>query len=443
MNLELPADDASVLARAEKSLRLATASLPHLSGLARRVRLKVSSVVPVAGIGRSGLLLLNPTVFAQIPLGDAAFVLAHELLHLALDTHGRQGDANPLVTNFAHDYIINDMLLEELERDPPLGGLRWPGARETSLEELIVQLSRGSGGSELRCWSPLARVKRPQPAPPTPRSSLSKALEEAGLVEPPPPRVAPPLPPRITRGDVLPDDEEDALEPEVSRQAREQLRVELRKEAAKAASLSELRRKIDQAGLSTGYSEPQRGTATMEALRAAYETPWELALQRWFDAVGPGQRTYARPSRRGGGRTDVVLPGRRRDGWTLHILLDTSGSMVEVLPKALGAIAWFCEATGVAEVHLLQCDEEVTGDRWIQPDEMTDYEITGFGGSDMTPGIIHLSNNPEVEAALVLTDGAIDYPAEKPPFAVLWCLLGECAYNFSPPYGQVVRMPLD
>ena len=33
-----------------------------------------------------------------------------------------------------------------------------------------------------------------------------------------------------------------------------------------------------------------------------------------MDAVAPGERTYARPSRRSGDRSDVVLPGRRREG---------------------------------------------------------------------------------------------------------------------------------
>ena len=96
--------------RSQQALRLASASLPHLSGLARLVRLKPTRAVGAAAISSSGLLLVQPDVFAKIPLADAAFILAHELLHLALDTHGRQGDAHPLIVNFAHDYVINDIL---------------------------------------------------------------------------------------------------------------------------------------------------------------------------------------------------------------------------------------------------------------------------------------------------------------------------------------------
>ena len=71
------------------------------------------------------------------------------------------------------------------------------------------------------------------------------------------------------------------------------------------------------------------------ALRGDYPTPWEAALQKWMEFVTPADRTFARPSRRGGDRTDVVLPGRNRVGWTLNIVLDTSGSMTRELPHAL------------------------------------------------------------------------------------------------------------
>jgi predicted metal-dependent peptidase len=67
-----------------------------------------------------------------------------------------------------------------------------------------------------------------------------------------------------------------------------------------------------------------------------YRPPWQIALHRWMDAVTPGERTYTRASRRGADRTDVVLPGRLRAGWSLSIVLDTSGSMSSHLARALG-----------------------------------------------------------------------------------------------------------
>ena len=76
--------------------------------------------------------------------------------------------------------------------------------------------------------------------------------------------------------------------------------------------------------------------------------------------MAPGERTFARPSRRGAERTDVVLPGRKREAWMLNVVLDTSGSMTDEIPRALGAIADFCDAVGVDQVRLVQCDTAVT-----------------------------------------------------------------------------------
>jgi predicted metal-dependent peptidase len=423
------------LERAQQALRLVSANLPHLSGLARIARLKVTRRTPVASVAASGLVLVNPDVYATVPLLDGAFVLAHELMHLALDTHGRQGNSDPLLVNFAHDYLINDMLYNESAREPPLGGLFLSGAREKSLEELVADLQKEVGGRKRFCWNPRGgKGKKSSDAGNYP---LRRAMQDAGLV---PRDQTETLDPGLARGDVIPSDREEEFEPEIDPNTRKRLREQVRREAAKAASLSEMRKKIDAA--SQPDAAPQRGEAMLRAIRDAYDTPWELALQRWLDAVAPGDRSYLRPSRRRVKQSNVVLPGRRREGWTLHILLDTSGSMTDFLPRALGAISFFAEGAGVAEVHVLQCDEEVTHDDWVDPEDLAEFRVGGFGGSDMAPGINRLAEDPEVLSVLVLTDGYIYYPSAEPPFRVLWVLIGDRYPDFQPPYGDVIEMNL-
>src|SRR6516225_8638466 len=86
-------------ANAVRALKLVSANLPHLAGLCHSVRVKVSRKYPVAAIGASGLMLVNPRVFSETQLPDLAFVIAHELMHLALDTFGRGGNADPHLVN--------------------------------------------------------------------------------------------------------------------------------------------------------------------------------------------------------------------------------------------------------------------------------------------------------------------------------------------------------
>ncbi|NBQ40477.1 MAG: hypothetical protein EBU34_12045, partial [Alphaproteobacteria bacterium] len=78
-----------------------------------------------------------------------------------------------------------------------------------------------------------------------------------------------------------------------------------------------------------------------ESLQTAYQVNWEAALQRWMESVNRMGHSYARPSRRGQ-FSDFVLPGHLREGRTLNIIMDTSGSMSSTLSNVLGAISYSC-----------------------------------------------------------------------------------------------------
>ena len=151
-------------------------------------------------------------------------------------------------------------------------------------------------------------------------------------------------------------------------------------------------------------------------------------------------RTFARPSRRGADRQDVVLPGRKRHSWMLNVVLDTSGSMSDEIPRALGAIADFCDAASVDDIRLVQCDTAVTSDEVLTSAALAAYQVSGYGGSDLTPAMLALADDPRVTATIVITDGDITFPAEPMPYAVLWILPPHSQPGFAPPYGRVVTM---
>ena len=89
---------------------MVTVPLPHLGGLAAAVRVNLDWRVPTMGIFASGRMLANPGFAARLKDNELVFVLAHELLHLALRTHDRARGSGRLEFNYAHDYIINDIL---------------------------------------------------------------------------------------------------------------------------------------------------------------------------------------------------------------------------------------------------------------------------------------------------------------------------------------------
>jgi predicted metal-dependent peptidase len=406
------------LQRVRRGLRLLTVSLPYLSGLAAAVRVSLDARVPTMGVFASGRLVVNPAFAETLKENELIFVLAHELLHLALRTHDRARGSQHLEFNYAHDYIINDILRKELGIEHvPAGGLDMPGARERSAEEIVLEMRRNAesmpsmtavfGGKATtvgRVFGPAGR--RPD-----------GAAADADV------------------GDVLGSQREKEMFPDdVAQQAEEVATVKERASGSLAMARA--------VGALKGMrgDDPGGASEVVSALRGIYRTPWEVVLQRWMESVAPGERTFVRASRRGADRSDLVLPGRRREGWMLNVILDTSGSMAEEIPRALGAIADFCEAVAVDQIRLLQCDVAVTSDEAVSPTELAHYRVTGFGGSDLTPAMELLAADPQVTAAAIITDGEIQFPAEPMPYAVLWVLPPAHSAAFQPGYGRIVLM---
>jgi predicted metal-dependent peptidase len=411
---EIPSEHAT-LDRIARGLRLVTAPLPHLAGLAAAVRVSIDQRVPTMGVFASGRLVVNPAFVARLKDNELIFVLAHELLHLALRTHERAKGSGQLEFNYAHDYIINDILRVELGFTAiPAGGLDMPGARQKSAEQIVLEMRKNADRMASK-----SRVFEGE------HVTLRRALGIGGG-QPQDKQDA---------GDVLDDKTERDLFPDEATEQAAQVKA-MREAAAKALALAKAMGAMRGRGGDAGAAEHQ----VVSALRGLYRTPWEMSLQKWMESVAPGERTFMRPSRRGAERNDIVLPGRRRESWMLNVVLDTSGSMTDEIPRVLGAVADFCDAVAVDQIRVVQCDTAVTSDQILSPSELADYRVSGYGGSDLTPAMLALADDPRVTACLIVTDGDISYPAEEMPYGVLWVLPEHTGAHFRPPYGHVVTM---
>ncbi len=411
--------DRATLKRIENGLRMVTVPLPHLGGLAAAVRVSLDWRIPTMGIFASGRLLVNPGFAARLKENELVFVLAHELLHLALRTHDRARGSGRLEFNYAHDYIINDILRVELGfASIPAGGLDMPGARSRSAEDIVIEMRRNAELMQ-------SRTQVFEGAQVSVRRVFGQGNGQRSDGQPKGDNEA---------GDVLADKTEREMFPaEAQEQAKQKSAIDevAARGMALAAAIGALK------GRGNGSSSENR---TMLAQRGQFRPAWLPALQRWIESTAPGERTFSRPSRHGAERADVVLPGRKRQSWMLNIVLDTSGSMTEALPSALGAIGDFCDAAGVDQVRIVQCDTAITSEATLSPDELTTFSVSGFGGSDLSAAMTMLAEDPQVTAAVIITDGDIAFPATRPPYGVLWVLPQAGPSRFNPPYGQVLMM---
>lgn len=444
--------EASALAYAQQALLGVGVSLPHLSGLARVVTLETSRDLATIGITETGRLIFNAVWLRSLPLPEASFVMAHELMHLALGTHSRGQGLNRTMVNVLHDWIINDILSEELGMTPPAGGLQRPGARHASLESLVLEYRDIEGRWRMSCSLRLVlgglSLNHPfqcawdglgQPGP-SHRTALAEAFGRAGF----PSGSAVDVPIDIHTVAPTFDVLDDAWVAPGCSAIWDATRSEQRVRVIRAVAASEAQQILSaqMQRLVRNHFAPCEAAECEQAavpLRAGVPAPrWESALQRWFDSLAPTLRCFSRPSRRAGDRADLVLPGRSRDGWTLHVVLDSSGSMETAMPEILGKLASFAESSGVVQIHVLQCDTGVRVDEYIPPEALKDYRVEGYGGSDLSPALRLLAEDIEVEAVLVLTDGWIEYPEECPPYRVLWAVIDD--EEFAPAYGEILRL---
>ena len=147
------------------------------------------------------------------------------------------------------------------------------------------------------------------------------------------------------------------------------------------------------------------------------------------DVAGASDYSYRRPSRRQGqvGNGKVVLPALRRPLPSVAVVVDTSGSVNDVmLSQALAEVSGILKGLGQREsVHVLACDAEVQACRRVfRPEQV---QLAGGGGTNMGAGLEAAAKlKPTPQVAVVITDSYTPWPDTAPRgMKVIVALTGE------------------
>ncbi|MDO5052624.1 MAG: hypothetical protein Q4E05_07015 [Pseudoclavibacter sp.] len=304
---------------------------------------------------------LNPA--AGLDEQELRFVIAHEVLHVALRHDARRRGRDHFLWNVACDFVVNEWLIQMQLGRAPDSVLYDPQLRELSAEEVYDRIA-----------TDIRRARRLRTLAGRRCDVLDRSLEEER--------------PRFTDLDAF---------------CREQL--------SKGLLL---------------HREQGRGllpAGLLEEINAVLQPPipWEVELARWFDHHFPPietRRSWARLSRRQSSTPDIPRPRieadpRHREGRTFGVVLDTSGSMDRVaLARGLGAIAGYAEAKDVPAVRLICCDAAPYDLGYLPAGEIAGrVRLKGRGGTVLQPGVDLLeraSDFPERGPILVITDGWCD-----------------------------------
>jgi predicted metal-dependent peptidase len=364
----------------------------------------------VATMATDGVsLFYNPEFVDTLNAAELAGVLAHEVMHPALQHHTRRGDRDRARWNMACDFAINPMLLDAgltLPKDVLLDN-RFCGMSAERIYNLIEEDEKQEGSSG-------QPESQPESGPGGSDDGLLRNNEAGGEPK------APATPGGV--GQVL-----DAPEPEaesdrsVAEQAREwQIAVEQAETVAKVAG-----------------KLPGGAVRAVEASQAAKVDWRELLRRAWSDTI-PADYRWIRPNRRHVW-AGLYLPGITSEGaGEIAIAVDCSGS---VSTRQLGLFEAEIRSILAGQrprlVHVLYFDAAVQIVETYQAGQPVSLSPVGGGGTDFRPCFEWLQEQGICPQTLVfLTDLCGIFPSEAPTYPVIWA----STEARRAPFGQVISI---
>ncbi|HZD47702.1 MAG TPA: VWA-like domain-containing protein, partial [Silvibacterium sp.] len=355
----------------------------------------LSSIKTMATDGVS--LFFNPDFVDALNAAELAGVLAHEVMHPALQHHTRRGDRDAKRWNMACDYAIYPMLIDAgltLPKDVLLDP-RFRGMSAERIYNLIEEQENEDGP----CGEQESQSATADGAP-SDRQDEEGADDTKADGEP----TAPTTPGGF--GQVLDAPErEDGEGESVAEQERDwKIAVE------QAENVATLAGKL-----------PAGVTRSLEQSEAAGVDWRELLRRAWSETI-PADYSWMPPNRRYIW-SGLYLPGIRSEGvGEIAIAVDCSGS---VHARQLGLFE--AEVRSILEgqrprlVHVLYFDTDVHRVETYYAGQPVTLAPVGGGGTSFAPCFEWLTEHGVCPQTLVfLTDLCGTFPREAPSYPVLW-----------------------
>ena len=160
------------------------------------------------------------------------------------------------------------------------------------------------------------------------------------------------------------------------------------------------------------------------------------------ESAGRSDYSWARPNPRYMNRR-IYVPSlsKTKDSVTLGIIIDTSGSIDDIALKKFAGELNAIKGELKADMHVIYVDTNAAGGQYFSDEEDVDLKAKGGGGTDFRPGFVWMDENTEdIDAVVYLTDGHCDSFPRKDDVSVptLWCIEPDGVKNFNPPFGDVL-----
>lgn len=344
---------------------------PFFGVLSLKLDLIEDASVETAGVN-SKALRFAPAFVETLSNAELKGLVAHEVMHLALMHHARQGARDASMWNDAGDYAINAGLVAD--------GFTLP--KGALLDSKYDGMAAEAIYNALRDEKQEQDAQQPKPGK---GGQPGKGNAATGSFEPAGPEGS------SEAGDAERDWQENA------------------NEAMRAASSA--------GKLPAGIKRTVSAAVVPKA-------DWRALLRRFMTDQIKTRSTWSKRNKR---FPDIYLPGRTRDGMgALVVAVDTSGSVNQaMLDRFAAEISAISADVEPACVHVVYCDAQVNRVDTYEHGETVKLTACGGGGTRFSPVFARVESEGWQPAALVYLTDLIcsDYPPE-PAYPVLWACYG-------------------
>ena len=410
---------------------------PFLANLVNRVPVRISEGVQTACVvnrGEMGEMWLGPEFFADLGVGETAFVMAHEVMHLAYAVFPRFASLGPMAEiglfNQAHDLVINGQL-QELTVAFPASGMVLPSGEKAPLldrklsdgksaEAIYQELMKKKAAQPKQSQSQSGQGKpqsgqgQPQSGQGQPKPGQGQGQEQGGQPSEGQGNKEKEMAAPTTGGKGYSDATDVVMEPGNDDESKAQgdMDAQARRWQNALAEALAAHEAWKQSAPGRGSLPGSVSETIKEILRP--EINWiERVFQMADGHLRGGGVSYARLSKRGIA-LDTMLPGRGRRRPRLGFVLDTSGSMSSAELGLMAGVGLEIANNYEAECRMIHVDAGVNLDEEV--DDLASYfqggyEAKGRGGTVFEPAVEALKNDGEpVDLVILCTDGGVAWP---------------------------------
>lgn len=344
----------------------------------------------------------NPKYIESLSIKEVKALIAHEVLHVALEHMFRMGIRGHELWNIACDYAVN-LILKDDGYNIPEGGLisnQFGGMAAEQIYAILAQNKDGKETSTSTCTN----------------SNNGNGGEDNG-------RDMSNIPPSMV-GEVREYPKfKDNGEPA---KPIEEAQAEWRQKVAQAMEMAKMQGRI---------SSLLKKIIT-ENLKPVI--PWQSTLSRFMAENTKNDYTWTRPSKRYL-YTGCYLPDRNTPSLgRIVVAIDTSGSITQAgLNEYAAELRAILNISPDTEIEVIYADANV-----VNTEVLSVYDLElhpqGGGGTDYAPVFNYVKEQGnDISCLIYFTDGYCDsFPTDKPEYPTLWVI--NSGYTFNPPFGEII-----